>query len=141
MKTKDLLTALERLAKAAKQLAADTADVNKDGKVNWEDVVAASKDKVFLELVDSVLGQAKRKEIYSGLLEVDKKKRELANGRSYAEMSSDELDAYAALRTTEDVLYQAADKIEKGRAQFVGWLVDFALPALGSALKIVVPLF
>jgi hypothetical protein len=141
MTTRELLAALERLAKAAKQLAEDTADVNNDGKVNWDDVVAASKDAAFIGLVDSVLGQTKRQEIYAGLLEIDRKKRELAGGRSYAEMSTDELDKYAALRTTENVIYQAADKIERGRARFVGWLVDDALPALGTVLKTVIPLF
>lgn len=141
MSTKDLFAALEKLAKAAKQLADETADINKDGKVNWDDVVAAAGDQKFRDLVDNVLGQAKRKEIYAGLSDIDKKKTELVAGRSYAEMSSDELDKYAALRSAEKILYQAADKIERGRSQFVAWLVDDALPVLGTVLKVVIPLF
>ena len=101
MSAKKLLSAFEKLAKVARQLAHDVADMNNDGKVNWYDVVSASKDEKFKELVASVLGQARRAEVYDALAEISRKRRDLAAGRSYAEMSTEELDKYEALRNRE----------------------------------------
>jgi hypothetical protein len=141
MSTRNLLLGLDKLAKVAKQLAHDVADFNDDGKVNWEDVVAASKDDKFKELVGAALGRTKRADVYAALAEINRRRHDLAAGRSYAEMTNEELDQYEALRSTERVLYQAADKLEGSRSRFLAWLVNDALPVLASTLKVVLPLF
>ena len=138
--TKVLLEELHRLAKVAKTMAEDAVDIDGNGKVDWNDLMAAPGSAKFKETVDRLLAQTRRADVLSALGTLNQKKIQLRNGRSFSDMSDQELDQYGALRATENILHQAADKIEQDRSKLIAWLVDTALPALGSALKIVVPL-
>jgi hypothetical protein len=138
--TKVLLEELHRLAKVAKIMAADAVDIDGDGKVDWNDLIAAPGSARFKERVDHLLKQTRRADVLGALGALNQKKIQLRNGRSFTDMSDEELDRYAALRSTEDVLHQAADKIEQDRSTFIAWLVETALPALASALAIVIPI-
>jgi hypothetical protein len=138
--TKVLLEELHRLAKVAKTMAEDAVDIDGNGKVDWKDLIAAPGSDKFKDTVDRLLEQTHREDVLSALGTVNQKKKQLRNGRSFTEMTDEELDQYAALRATENILHQAADKIEQERSRFIAWLVDSALPVLGSALKVVIPL-
>ena len=138
--TKVLLEELHRLAKVAKTMAEDAVDIDGNGRVDWNDLIAAPESAKFKEKVDRLLQHTRRADVLSALGTVNQKKTQLRHGRSFTEMSDQELDQYAALRTTENLLHQAADKIELDRSKFLAWLVDAGLPALASALKIVIPL-
>jgi hypothetical protein len=138
--TRVLLEELHRLAKIAKTMAEDAVDIDGNGKVDWNDLIAAPGSAKFKELVDRLLKQTRRADVLSVLDALNQKKILLRNGRSFTDMSNDELDQYAALRSTENLLHQVADKIEKDRSKFLAWLVDTALPALANTLEIVIPI-
>jgi len=138
--TKVLLEELHRLAKVARTMAEDAVDIDGNGKVDWNDLIAAPGSAKFKEIVDRLLKQTHRADVLSALGTVNQKKIQLRNDRSFTDMSDEELDQYAALRSTENILHQAADRIEQDRSKFIAWLVDTALPALASALKIVIPI-
>ena len=138
--TKVLLEELHRLAKVARTMAEDAVDIDGNGKVDWKDLIAAPGSDKFKDAVDRLLEQTHRKDVLSALGTVNRKKKELRNGRSFTEMTDEELDQYAALRATENILHQAADTIEQERSKFIAWLVDSALPVLGRVLKVVIPI-
>jgi hypothetical protein len=138
--TKALLEELHRLAKVAHVMAADAADIDGNGKVDWHDLIATPESARFKDAVDRLLKQTRRADVLSSLGVLNQQKLRLRNGRSFSDLSDEELDQYAALRATENILHQAADKMEQDRSQFIAWLVDNALPALASTLKIVLPI-
>jgi hypothetical protein len=138
--TKVLLEEVHRLAKVAKTMAEDAVDLDGNGKVDRNDLIAAPEGAKFKETLDRVLKQTSRTDVLSALGALNQRKIQLRRGRSFTDMTDEELDQYGALRTTEIILHQAADRIEQDRSNFIAWLVDGALPALATALKIVIPL-
>lgn len=138
--TSVLLEEIHRLAKVAKLMAEDAVDIDGNGKVDWSDLVAAPGSAKFEEALDRLLKQTPRTDVLTALGVLNQKKIRLRNDRSFTDMTDQELDQYAALRTTENILQQAADKMEQDRSTFIAWLVDTALPSLASALQIVIPL-
>lgn len=138
--TRELLEGLNELAQVAKQMAAGAVDRNHDGQIDWKDLVSAAGDERFTDVVQRVLANTQRAELLQALHVLDAKKVALRRGRSFEQLSDDELDQYEALRSTEAVLHQAADKIERDRHELLAWLVDDGLPILARTIALVLPL-
>lgn len=112
----------------------------RDASVTWQTFLATDEAKKAEGDVSSLLKGLTQPSVTKALGEVRGKMTALLAGKSVVELPTDKLAQYDALLDVENQLTRKYAVSFGMTAEWVGWLVDDALPNLIKVAKIVLPL-